>query len=171
MSVTFNELSSAEDLALGVEVVRAMLARTMCEQTMWFQAIDTDGSGDIDVQEFRAAVAAASPMMPVPDSVSDAIFAEMDIDGNGSLSHGEYLRFMLRDTLKREAGNVMRVLFAVDLANSRRLRLVGCRPTGEIDKVEVSERQASRAASHSTSGSLWRLSSARCPHPLLPSLI
>ena len=103
--------------ALAVEVVRSLLSRKMCEMSAYaFTALDTDGSGDIDIYEFRAAI--ANLRLGVPERVTDSLFSEIDADGSGSITHDEYLRFILRDTLRRKAGHAQHMLVEMDLDQS-----------------------------------------------------
>jgi calcium-dependent protein kinase len=58
-----------------------------------FQQIDKDGSGQVDQEEFRAALAVSNPEMS-PAAV-DALFSAIDQDGNQHISFLEFVAAML----------------------------------------------------------------------------
>ena len=100
--------ASAEHIA-GLQKMRALLARSMCEATAWFNASDADGNGLLDRDEFRAAC--EGMRFGVPDSVTDELFDEIDVDGSNGISEREYVRFVLRDTISRKAEHVVNALW------------------------------------------------------------
>jgi len=70
-----------------------------------FRQWDSDGNGLIDKAEFRKAVAALG--IEASDEACDLAFDDYDHDGSGEMSYTEYVRYSLRDALKRSAARVM----------------------------------------------------------------
>lgn len=100
------------DLEHTIEIVRGMLSRKMCECAAWFEAADLDGNGVIDRDEFRLTVKGLR--WGVSNAVCDALFNEMDTDRSGGITHDEYTKYVLRDTLRRQAPTAMQALWLMD---------------------------------------------------------
>ena len=68
----------------------------------------------------------------VPNSVCDHLFREFDADGSGEISYEEYMRYVLRDSLRRQVGKVMDFVKPWDVDGS-----------GEIERWEFRRAMAS----------------------------
>ena len=102
--------------------VRVLLARKMCQSTLFFQSVDTNENGQLDRDEFRAAIKDMR-RDGVPDSVCDALFSEFDIDHDGEISFEEYLSYMLRDTLHRNVSKAIDFVKKWDLDGTGEIEL------------------------------------------------
>ena len=87
------------------EKLKAALSRALSQMHDLFSSWDYDGNGFIDKAEFRAAVHALGLL--APNEVCDAVFDEVDADGSGEIEYVEYIKYSLRDSLKRSASRVM----------------------------------------------------------------
>ena len=67
--------------------LRDALARSSTKVMDLFQAMDTDGEGDVDVDEFRRGLASLG--FDIPYEAAGEVFAEMDADGSGKISFDE----------------------------------------------------------------------------------
>ncbi|KAG2454719.1 hypothetical protein HYH02_000556 [Chlamydomonas schloesseri] len=73
------------------------------EQELWklFLAADFDGDGKLDVNEFVAAMMNAAGVSPDEKTATDAIFDEVDVDGDGFLTPAE-VQLLLPASLTRD---------------------------------------------------------------------
>ncbi|KAI9883104.1 MAG: RNA polymerase II holoenzyme cyclin-like subunit [Watsoniomyces obsoletus] len=72
---------------------RSFVKQTEKELRLLFDAIDRDGNGKLDKGELRSAFARAG--LAVPNSKLDQFFAEVDTNGDGSISFDEWRDFLL----------------------------------------------------------------------------
>ncbi|KAG2439952.1 hypothetical protein HXX76_004071 [Chlamydomonas incerta] len=73
------------------------------EQELWklFMAADFDGDGKLDVNEFVAAMMNAAGVQPDEKTATEAIFDEVDVDGDGFLTPAE-VQLLLPASLTRD---------------------------------------------------------------------
>lgn len=92
-------------LAVGRIVATTNRAKISMEEL--FQRIDEDGSGEIDVTEFRKAMLAME--IPFTDEEIDALLSQLDTDGGGSLTLDEFVPKLLAFQQQRanDAGVVL----------------------------------------------------------------
>ena len=119
------DLESNSTHKAQVAALRAFLSSKIATTPLFFSLCDTNGNGQIDRQEWRAAI--HSMKGPVPDSVTDELFDEFDADGSGEISYSEYVIYLLRDILRSKAGKVMELFRQMDEDKN-----------GQIEKWEVS---------------------------------
>ena len=103
--------------------LREMLSHELTRSWVFFSASDTNGNGLLDRDEFRLAI--LGMRSDVPDAVCDAVFDEFDADSSGEISFDEFLRWMLRDVLRREAARAEQLFRDFDVDG-----------TGSIEKWE-----------------------------------
>ncbi|PNW84417.1 hypothetical protein CHLRE_03g144484v5 [Chlamydomonas reinhardtii] len=78
------------------------------EQQLWklFMAADCDGDGKLDVNEFVAAMMNAAGVQPDEKTAAEAIFDEVDVDGDGFLTPAE-VQLLLPASLTRDEAAAM----------------------------------------------------------------
>ena len=123
--------------------LKAELAQNLGKMMGLFRTWDISGDGEIDREEFGLAVRALG--IVVDDDVVEIVFDEHDHDHSGSLEYVEFLRYALRDGLKRCAMRIIDLLRKWDLDNSqsvdrrefrRAIRGIGFdAPPEEVDRL------------------------------------
>jgi Ca2+-binding EF-hand superfamily protein len=110
--------------------LESALARSLNTLVKCFSQWDADGSGTIDKLEFRKAVteqlgwsckmfATGSAHSWGPENVCDAVFADHDVDGSGTVEYKEYVRYALRGALKRSHTRIIDIFKKWDADGSR----------------------------------------------------
>ena len=74
----------------------------MDELETWFEEVDTDGSGDIDMEEMREALVARLGGWVDRTAVED-LLARADTDGNGAIDYDEFTKILLAERTTRFA--------------------------------------------------------------------
>ena len=115
------------------ERLKGAMAGSLSRVNDLFNALDVDGSGFVDREEFRRAVGSLHLDARVEekshsllDEACDRLFDEFDIDGTGQIAYREYVQHTLRTALARSYAKVMDVFSKWDADGS-----------GTIDKREL----------------------------------
>jgi Ca2+-binding EF-hand superfamily protein len=65
-----------------------------------FRAIDEDGGGELDVDEFKAAMERTGLHTIVSDAEQELVFEKLDVDGSGSIGYMEFAQLFNPDLVK-----------------------------------------------------------------------
>ena len=148
MAVPSAELIDAKAL------LKHALASSLSRVADTFARWDEDGSGLISRYEFGRAVATlglpglsfseTTPAVtnPLHAAACEAVFAEMDVDGSGTIECAEFVRFTLRSALERSAARIVDLLCPSSNGGGRsgdegRLgRSGGGGPSGSVARLE-----------------------------------
>ena len=93
------------ELIEAKNLLKDALASSLSGVADLFVIWDADKSGKVNRFEFRDAVRTLG--LPAPDDACDLLFEEYDQDGSGEVAYEEYVRFALRDALKRSTSRVI----------------------------------------------------------------
>ena len=109
--------------------LRALLSSRIAALGSLFHVWDINGDGTVSREEFRDAMGALAAgtkdFEPPTDGACDEIFDEFDTDHSGQLSYDEFIKYALRDGLRRSSMRVMDFFRMADRDGS-----------GTIDKAE-----------------------------------
>lgn len=142
MAVPSAELIDAKAL------LKHALASSLSRVADTFARWDEDGSGLISRHEFGRAIATLrlpglsfSETMPAVTNplhaaACEAVFAEMDIDGSGTIECAELVRFTLRSALDRSAARIVGLLRPSDNGGSGEEGSSGGGPSGSVARLE-----------------------------------
>ena len=142
MAVPSAELIDAKAL------LKHALASSLSRVADTFARWDEDGSGLISRHEFGRAIATLrlpglsfSETMPAVTNplhaaACEAVFAEMDIDGSGTIECAELVRFTLRSALDRSASRIVGLLRRSANGGSGEEGSSGGGPSGSVARLE-----------------------------------
>jgi len=142
MAVPSAELIDAKAL------LKHALASSLSRVADTFARWDEDGSGLISRHEFGRAIATLrlpglsfSETMPAVTNplhaaACEAVFAEMDIDGSGTIECAELVRFTLRSALDRSAARIVGLLRRSANGGSGEEGSSGGGPSGSVARLE-----------------------------------
>jgi calmodulin len=99
-----------EMVLLAVSRIQSWVKRSGMRLVDLFTTIDTDGSGDFNVQEFRAGMLSIG--LTFTDEVIDALMQQMDKDGDGEVDVTEFISKMdkLAHELDESASSILGAL-------------------------------------------------------------
>jgi len=148
---TQKEMSPSVQVVEVTERLKGAMAGSLSRVNDLFKALDVDGSGLVDREEFRQSVgslhldAHVEQSHGLLDEACDRLFDEFDIDGTGQIAYREYVQHTLRTALARSYSKVMDVFSKWDADRSgtidrrelhRAIKACGFEaPHGAIDEI------------------------------------
>ena len=94
------------------------LSKKLCGFAKNFWRYDTDGSGEIEPDEFAAVLRAFQLPFSDDEEVVVSVFEDMDFDGSGAISLAEVVRYALLDILQKSKDRIYNLCKLWDYDNS-----------------------------------------------------
>lgn len=100
--------------------LKSALSKMLMGYAKNFWRYDTDGSGEIDREEFGESLRGLKLPYAHDDEVVDLLFNEMDFDGSGEISQAEVIRYALLDIMSKSRDRIKNLckLWDYDCSNT-----------------------------------------------------